>query len=83
MLDGVIVLNNPVNKIDPTGQIAIADDIVIGAVVLTAITYTYLHSPQGQAAMHQMADDVSNLLNNWSASENRLPTGSLPIDKTP
>ena len=56
-------LNDPVNWIDPAGRIAIAEDVVIGAVVLGTLTYAYLESPQGQAALSQILNDIYNLQN--------------------
>ena len=52
--------NNPVNYVDPTGEVAIADDVAVLVVLGGLATYAYLSSPAGQRAVQ---DSVT-----WAAS---------------
>lgn len=46
------VNNNPTTTRDPDGHIAIADDVAVGVIVVTAMAVSYLESPQGQRQVH-------------------------------
>jgi len=53
------VRNNSINLIDPSGQIAIADDAVIAAVILTSVI---LASPQVRTQLAQNIKDIIKII---------------------
>jgi RHS repeat-associated protein len=73
------VQNNPVNWVDHRGTNTVAAGIAIGGslggppgAVIGAVTGIIVGAIIGEV-----------IINNWTASEGRLPTGSRPIDQTP
>ena len=49
--------NNPVNWVDPWGEIAIADDVaIIGIGTLTGMAIGYLSTPEGQQMAHDLGE---------------------------
>ena len=67
-LDGGINLfayveNNPLNWIDPSGEVVIIDDVTILTILgITAVTAAYLESPQGQAILAQNTKHVLDVI---------------------
>ena len=66
------MLGDPVNFVDPWGNIAIADDIVIGGIIIGGAILTY--------AINNNID-IGNALVNWW--EMASPSKSLPWNGTP
>jgi RHS repeat-associated protein len=58
------VENNPINWIDPTGKIAVADDIALfyAATALLAASAAYLQSPAGQQALRSLYKSIEDLI---------------------
>ena len=63
--------NNPTNWIDPSGEIAIADDIVIATLAagIYAWSVAYVHSPEGQELIRDIARGLEET---WDACNARL-----------
>lgn len=54
---------NPINFTDPTGKVALIDDVTILAILgLTTASVAYLESPQGQAMLAQNTKHVLDLI---------------------
>jgi len=53
-------LNNPINRIDPSGKIAVADDIALyyAATTLLTASAAYLQSPAGQQALRNINKSI-------------------------
>ena len=60
--------NDPINKTDPTGTIVIADDIVIGGIIIGAAATAYLSTPEGQKMMQDFGRAGLNLIDRLASA---------------
>jgi len=73
---------NPINLVDPTGEVALVDDITVVAVTALAVTTSaYLQSPEGQAAINNIYNQTKGFIDSvffGDEIEKNVPPTAVP-----